>query len=456
MMGELLDGRYRILRLLGRGGMGAVYEAQHEGTGRRVAVKVIEGASLGDDSVRRFQREARAAGSIDTQHIVQVLDSGASPATGAPYMVMEYLEGEDLQHLLDRVRILPPEIALRIVAQVCRGLHQAHEAGVIHRDIKPANLFMARREEGEIVVKILDFGIAKFQSDQVRITNLTATGSMLGSPRYLSPEQARASRGIDRRADLWSLGVVLYRALSGHGLHEGAASVVELVMAICSDPPRPVQEVAPWLSPEVAAVLDRVLRIPPAERFPTAAAMLDAIKPLLPGGWSLREEMLVPLDATARAVIAPRLAPAAEGSTSVTARSGAVEPAPAFSVPSVTASAPRPPARFGGATIAGAAALLGLGALGAVMVTRSRPSGPDRDPAASAPAPAASAEVGAGSALVAPTPLVSAAGEAPSARPPAPAVLPSSSASAARAAPVPPRPAARRPASNGFDPTNPF
>src|SRR5262249_55425369 len=145
-------------------------------TGRRVAVKVITGdlSKKNSVAVSRFQREAKLAGSIDTSHIAQVLDAGTDAATGTPYLVMEYLEGEDLQHLLKRIGPLPPDVALRIVAQACVGLAKAHEARVIHRDIKPANLFLVHKEEGEILVKIVDFGIAKFKADEgAETTGLT-------------------------------------------------------------------------------------------------------------------------------------------------------------------------------------------------------------------------------------------------------------------------------------------
>src|SRR6185437_13693841 len=232
-----------------------------------------------------------------------VLDAGEDPATGAPYMVMEYLEGEDLQHLLKKTGPLRPEVALRIAAQACLGLQKAHEAGVIHRDIKPANLFLARREEGAVLVKLLDFGIAKIQYDDAvdPQTALTNTGNVLGSPHYLSPEQARASKDVDPRTDVWSLGVTLYRALTGRTPHEKLDSFINLMMAICLQPAPPVQSFAPWVPPEVAEVVHRALEIDRDARFPSAAAMLDAIRPLCPDGWALHQSMLVPLDERERA-----------------------------------------------------------------------------------------------------------------------------------------------------------
>ena len=316
LVGKVLDGRYRVARKIGGGGMGAVYEAQHTGTGRRVAVKVISTGDVTKDKglVARFQREARAAGAIDTQHIAQVLDTGVDPASGGPYMVMEYLEGEDLAELLQRLKPLPPEVALRITAQACIGLQKAHDTGVVHRDIKPANLFLARRDEGALVVKVLDFGVAKVKMDhaiQQDATGLTRTGSMIGSPLYMSPEQARGTKDIDHRADVWSLGVVLYQALCGKTPHHDIDALGELIISICAVPPQPVQERAPWVPREVAAIVHRALRFDAAERFQSAAEMLDEIRIYLPNGWSLHQSMLAPLTDDDRGRIAPRLSAAA-------------------------------------------------------------------------------------------------------------------------------------------------
>ncbi|WP_433931410.1 serine/threonine-protein kinase [Sorangium cellulosum] len=313
MIGQLYDGKYRVIRLLGRGGMGAVYEAEHVKTGEHVALKCMDGALQFPfkSSLARFHREAKAMSAIDTDHMVRVLDAGTEPETDAPYIVMELLQGEDLQLLLDRVGSLEPDAALRIAAQVCRGLQKAHEARIVHRDIKPANLFLARRGQGEIIVKILDLGIAKIkpEPDQVgSTTGLSRSGGVLGSPLYMAPEQARGRADIDYRADLWSLGMVLYRALAGKLPHEHLTGFGDLIIAVCSQAPISVQALAPWVEPEAAAVVHGALRLDTSERFPSAAAMLDAIRPLLPDGFALREELLVPVSAETRARRAAKLA----------------------------------------------------------------------------------------------------------------------------------------------------
>ncbi len=310
MIGQILNGKYRLLRLVGEGGMGAVYEAQHVDTGRRVAVKVIHRELINDAILTRFAREARAAGAIETQHIAEVIDAGKEAETGTPYLVMEYLEGEDLQHLLERVGPLSPDLALRIAAQACVGLAKAHEASVVHRDIKPGNIFLARREEGEIVVKIVDFGIAKIKAAQLgqgEGTGLTRTGTIVGTPLYMSPEQARGLRDIDHRTDVWSLGVVLYHALSGRPPHEEAQSFGDLIAAILGKPARPLQELAPWVPAGVAAIVQRAMASEPADRFPTMVAMHEAIKALLPGGAALSQAMMVGLGEAERSVVATRL-----------------------------------------------------------------------------------------------------------------------------------------------------
>jgi eukaryotic-like serine/threonine-protein kinase len=307
-----IDGKYRIVRLLGEGGMGAVYEARHTGTGRRVAVKVIAKESLADnpEAVARFGREARASGAIESQHIAAVLDTGVDPASGKPYLVMEFLVGEDLQQLIQRLGPLPPDVALRIAAQACVGLSRAHEAGVVHRDIKPANLFLARRDDADITVKLLDFGIAKVKLDQLTTSgqqNLTRSGALLGSPLYMSPEQAKGAKTIDHRTDIWSLGVVLYEALCGVTPHAHVDTLGGLIVAICSEPPRLVQEHAAWIPPEIANVVHTALALDQSARYQSAREMLDAIRALLPQGTSITESMLVGASEETRALAAPRL-----------------------------------------------------------------------------------------------------------------------------------------------------
>src|SRR5262245_20125 len=289
---RIIGGKYEILRELGRGGMGIVYEARHTGTGRRVAVKEIVGDALKEPNlVERFQREARATGAIDTRHIAPILDTGSDP----PYLVMELLAGEDLQELIVRSIALPEVLALKIVAQACAGLARAHEAGVVHRDVKPANLFLARRD-GEIVVKVLDFGVARVKEGLAALDNraLTVTGVMLGTPLYMSPEQVMGAKDLDHRADLWSLGVVLYEALAGMTPYEEIETIGALLVAICGRPARPLRAVAPEVSAEAAAIVDRALAIDRDKRYPTADAMLADLKRVAGGSIAIDESMIPP------------------------------------------------------------------------------------------------------------------------------------------------------------------
>jgi tRNA A-37 threonylcarbamoyl transferase component Bud32 len=296
---RVIDGKYEILRQLGQGGMGTVYEARHTNTGRYVALKEI----VGDDDLRnnpqileRFQREARAMGAIDTPHIAPVLDSGKDASTDHPYLVMELVKGEDLQQLLARLGPLPEDLALRITCQACRGLMHAHEAGVVHRDIKPANLFLARNREKEIVVKLLDFGIARVR-DQIAPQNftLTTTGSMLGSPLYMSPEQALGKKTLDHRTDLWSLGIVFFEMLTGKTPHDDPETLGALILSICSQPARGVRTNAPHVSERTEAIVRKMIEIDPQKRYATAEACLEDLENELPEGSALDESMLMPL-----------------------------------------------------------------------------------------------------------------------------------------------------------------
>ncbi len=308
---RVLDGKYQLVRQLGAGGMGAVYEGLHLGTMRRVAVKVIASAAMEANAevLARFRREAMATGAIESQHIAHVLDTGTDGETGRPYMVMEFLAGQDVEETLGRLHQLTPDLALRIVAQACIGLKKAHEQGVVHRDIKPANLFLAQRDGGERVVKLVDFGIAKLRRDKLAASpdrSTTRPGVMLGSPLYMSPEQA-LGKSVDHRTDLWSLGVVLYELLTGAPPHEETRTVGALIMAICQEPPKLVQDVAPWVSQDVARIVHRALALDMQARFSTANEMYADLCRLLPDGHRIDESMLAALSSEARAVVEPQI-----------------------------------------------------------------------------------------------------------------------------------------------------
>lgn len=298
MIGSVIDGRYLLLGILGTGGMGCVYEAEHTGTGRKVAVKVIDQnlRVISPVAIERLYREARVAGAIETQHIAQVLDVGADSKTGMPYIAMELLQGLDLRQLSDRFGVIEPHLALRIVAQACVGLQKAHDAQVIHRDIKPANIFLAKRDSDEHIVKLLDFGIAKIVADPASDVqqDLTRTGSLLGTPNYMSPEQLRGMKVIDHRTDVWSLGVVLYQLLAGRTPFQEIEAFGELMIAVCCESPPPIETFAPWVSPEVANIVNRALQRSAGDRFESAKEMLASIRMVVPQSITITTKDLVP------------------------------------------------------------------------------------------------------------------------------------------------------------------
>ncbi|MBX3252266.1 MAG: protein kinase [Myxococcales bacterium] len=318
-MGEnIIDGKYQLLQQLGRGGMGVVHEAKNLRTGRHVALKLISSESMSRDkeSLVRFQREARAGGTLSSEHVAQVLDTGVDPKTENPYLVMELLRGETLQELIGRLGPLPPSLVLGIIVQSCSGLQRAHEAGVIHRDVKSANLFVARRENEGRIVKLLDFGIAKLRADQLSASDnhgLTRTGALLGSPLYMSPEQARGDKTLDGRSDIFSLGIVMYEALCGVTPFGHCDTLGALILAVCSEKPRPVQDRAPWVSDASAAIVDRALAVERDERFQSAEAMATAIRALV-ADTSITEDSLTGVSPEMRTAAANREPTAAPSS----------------------------------------------------------------------------------------------------------------------------------------------
>ena len=210
--GAIIAGRYRLEKRLAVGGMGSLWTAQHTQLDTLVAIKFMDPLHAALAMGRqRFEREAKTAASLKSAHVVQVHDYGVED--DHPYIVMELLQGEDMGKRLKRVRRLSLQVTSTILTQIARGLRRAHEAGLVHRDLKPPNIFMARGDDEE-VVNILDFGIAKDTMDAT-LGEGTKTGELMGSPHFMSPEQIRSSKDIDHRSDLWSLGVILFRAVTG-------------------------------------------------------------------------------------------------------------------------------------------------------------------------------------------------------------------------------------------------
>jgi serine/threonine-protein kinase len=273
---ELVAGKYELTRLLGRGGMGSVWEGVHATLGTRVACKFIEAEYAGSREAReRFENEARAAASLRSKHVVEVYDHGVM-GDGRPYIVMEFLRGEPLDKRLDRQGVLSLTEMATILQHVARALTRAHSVGIIHRDLKPENVFLVWDEEDQAdIAKVVDFGIAKFTDESMGISSQTRTGSVLGTPYYMSPEQARGLRSVDTRSDLWSLGIIAFQCLTGSLPFTGEA-VGDLLVRICtSDPPTP-SSLRPGLPPEVDTWMRRALGREPEQRFSSAKEMADA------------------------------------------------------------------------------------------------------------------------------------------------------------------------------------
>lgn len=286
LVGRTVAGRYKVTKLIGLGGMGAVYEGEHLGIGKKVALKFVDREFAHTEQVAsRFAREARAASAIESDHIVQVFDAGMDE--DRPYIVMELLRGEDLGRMLRRTNKLPVPEALNIVAQVLRGLADAHEAGIVHRDLKPDNVFLTERRS-DAFVKIVDFGISKIERTSTGTTPLALTqkGTVLGTPLYMSPEQAQAAPDLDGRTDLYSVGAILFESLAGRPPHVGE-TYEQIIVSICMTDAPDLRNVDPEVPEAVARFVRRALSRDRTKRFSSARQMLVALSEILPAAKAL-------------------------------------------------------------------------------------------------------------------------------------------------------------------------
>ena len=275
--GTVLKGSLVLERELGAGGMGSVWVAHHQALGSRVAIKFLHPERVGDaHAVSRLVSEARMVAQLDHRHIVKVYDCGVA-AGGEPFIVMELLRGEDLGARLNRKGKLSLEETLDVVTQTCKALQTAHEAGLVHRDLKPANIFVV--EGDDIFVKVLDFGVAK---QLVGATEMTASGALIGTPYYMSPEQVNGSRAVDHRSDLWSVAVVAYCCLTGSKPF-GGETVGALFIAINGGTFQALKDVRPDLPPAVDFWMRRCLSLDPNDRFKSAIDLADALRSALQG-----------------------------------------------------------------------------------------------------------------------------------------------------------------------------
>jgi hypothetical protein len=283
--GAVLAGKYRVERVLGVGGMGVVVAARHLDLDYKVAIKFLLPALLEDhESVARFAREARAAVKITSEHVARVLDVGTLE-NGAPYMVMEFLEGEDLSGWLRSRGPMPVDQAVEFLLQACVAIADAHSMGIVHRDLKPANLFCVRRNDGQFVIKVLDFGISKITggthpSDSGM--SVTRTSAVMGSPLYMSPEQVQSSKDVDSRTDLWALGVILFELLTG-ALPFPGDTFGEIAVKIAVRVPQALRGYRPDVPQALEAVILRCLEKERDRRYANVAELAWALLPFAPG-----------------------------------------------------------------------------------------------------------------------------------------------------------------------------
>jgi len=447
-----LAGKYRVERVLGHGGMGVVVAARHLDLGELYAIKFLLPQALeSSHAVDRFLREARASARLKGEHVAKVHDVGRL-GTGAPYMVLEFLAGSDLHELVRKRGPLPIEEAATYVIQACEAIAEAHALGIVHRDIKPANLFLIQRPNGTPCVKVLDFGISKQVSPEG--LDLTKTGTVLGSPLYMSPEQMSRTKHADTRSDVWSMGVVLYKLVTGAVPFSGE-TLMEVIAGVLQNDPAPPSRLRPELPQEVDAIVARCLQKQPEHRFQSIHELATALQPLAgrasawpdAGAWS--QGRAVPQGGRASS---PEGAPV-RGPQPEIAPAGVAQPniAPGASLQPGAAEVPGSPTgstwgRTAGASISSkgsgkvlvaAGLALGVAALGGAgaWFARRPPSEEGAAPQAAEVAPAAAADVGSPAAREPSEPSVTAAPpavvEAP--REAAPAPAPEASAKDAQA-----------------------
>ena len=432
LKGSLLAGKYEILRRVGEGGMGVVYEALHQRLGERVAIKLLrEQDRQSTEVVARFEREARMAAKLKSANVARIHDVDTMP-DGTPFIVMEFLEGRDLDMELARRGPLPIVEGVDYVLQACSAVQEAHERGIIHRDLKPHNLFLCGEGRGRRI-KVLDFGISKLTEAD---SSVTATRSALGTPLYMSPEQIRSSRRADARSDIWSLGVILYEVLTGTTPFTGE-SPTSVVAAITADPVKSPREHRSELPDALVQVMLRALEKDPDRRFQTVSDMAAALAPFGSQGRWVPEPVLDSSPQVIRVLTDAPTLPAP-------ATAAPPPPPPNAPQPALTVvDEPQAPRRAGAALAIAALVLVPLAAAAIFWASRKGPAAEPPPTTVIAPAP---------SPTLPPKPTVEPAVEpkvevaAPaSAAPKAPAVragkpAPSPLAASAEAKPQPPEP----------------
>jgi len=368
--GRVLHGKFRFVRQLGRGGMAAVWAAVNTLVERRVAIKLIRPeAGRNEETVARFRAEAKAAGRIGHPNVCEIFDFGLGPL--GPYIVMERLRGKSLAQLISDEERLTPAQAVAILRPALAGLEAAHRRGIIHRDLKPENLFVHQPEVGPPIVKIMDFGVSKFTDGTSEVE--TEHGVLLGTPEYMSPEQFRGAARSDARTDVWAIGAILYKSLTGKTAFAGG-SVPGTLLMVTADEPTPIAELAPDLPPELVAIVERCLRKEPDERFQTAQALADALEPFdtgdlasleLVGAGEPSEEQPSPATISVRSQVSPSEGPNDASAESPRASTDTLLPTPRPRLAADEARRPGRPERrawllIAGVTVIGAGVLVAL------------------------------------------------------------------------------------------------
>ncbi len=283
LSGTILEGKYELKKLIGEGGMGAVYEATHKLIGRRLAVKFLHSQyNSNEEVVIRFQREAQAAAAIGHDNIIEVTDMGQTE-DGDPFLVMEYLEGGDVKDLLAEMGALPIEVAVDIMVQALSALQAAHQAEIIHRDLKPENIYLIKKADRENYVKLLDFGISKFRSlEGEGSKGLTQTGTVLGTPYYMSPEQARGDQNIGPKSDIYAMGVILFQMVTGVLPFDAPNYNALLIKILTEDPPDPL-DIKPDIPGDLVEIIKRAMSRDLSSRFDNCAEFREHLLPYAPG-----------------------------------------------------------------------------------------------------------------------------------------------------------------------------
>ncbi len=407
--GAVLVGKFRLGEVIGYGGMGSVWSATHLGLGQEIAIKLVSAEFVKSaDALRRFDTEAKAAAKIRSRHVPQVFDNGILD-DGTPYLAMELLQGDTLFKRVHVSGPIPLPEAVWILDQCCRALGRAHSLGIVHRDIKPDNIYLATSQDDDgYVVKVLDFGIAKVQTLAENEHLSTRTGQLLGTPMYMSPEQARGLRTIDHRTDLYSLGLVAHVMLTGN-LAFSSESLGDLLVQICTQPLPSLRAQAPYLPPAMEEWFQKACARDPDQRFPSAQAFIEALR--LAAGVTAgvdRGSIVGPRSSDAGVGLKPQMTPAPSGmgatmplqsgSRSVSTTGGTALPAEGAGLPGG--------GRAKAIIFAVSGVALALGVLGVVVVARhhGEPSATEQgDPAADPLKQGRAAAAGGGAAASAPS-----------------------------------------------------